>query len=413
MNCLIINKRSVVHYLLLYLLIISQGSVLFGINQDICIILILILSCYFIVLKRVRLEKGFSYFIIILFVCLGMVSFITNGSLSIASVLNVCSNFFLAYIAYGYDKKNFPTRFVKITTILSIIGLIMFAVQIVNFGLIKALLPQYIHSGYIFYGQLLFSATEYPHLTKNIGLATEPGRHQIYLIAAIYVCVFKEQLLNVSEKVKKRCLIILIIALITTQSTTGYISLAILIIGRLLINLKNKNNTQTSKTINRVIIIMLVVVIGYLLVSGENNLIQRIIINKLFDSTGKVDFTVSTGGSRVGSMLTDLSIAIKNPLGLGFEKYQSLWANSKIGYFLDTASCSGLTISCAALGFPATIIMIGYYIYCEIKNIPNNIEKIVLVLILINLSLSQPSFYYAPMIVCFMINSKRCLREGD
>lgn len=403
---LIVKKKSIVHYLLIYLLIISQGSVLYNVNQDAFIVLVLLTSLYFFIFKRIKLEREFGLFISGLFVCLVCVSFFTDGSLSIASVLNVCSRFLLAYIAYNYDSGGFARRFVQMVTILALISLVMYTVQMINFDIIRSILPETSDTHQTFYGGFLFTATDYPHSKKNIGLATEPGRYQIYLIAALYICMYRNIMLNFSQKKIRNCFVILLITLITTQSTTGYISLMILIVGFLVRNLQ-KEKSSLSKSINRTMIAMIVVLIAYLFIAGDNNLLQKNLLNKLFDTNGNFDLSASTGASRVGSILTDLQIALKHPLGLGFEKYQALWRTSKIGNFLDVASCSGVTISLAALGFPATILILVFYLRNAARNLPSHLERIVLILILINLSLSQPSFYYAPMIVCFMIRNNK------
>lgn len=151
----------------------------------------------------------------------------------------------------------------------------------------------------------------------------------------------------------------------------------------------------------------------YLIKTGEDGFLYKYFIGKLFNDSGKIDLYVSSGGSRMVSILTDLKMAIQNPLGMGYEAYQSQWLSNRVGFSTDTSSCVGLTNSCAALGFPAVILIFYFYMRNGLKNSKNLIEFFIMMAILINTSLAQPHLYYPPMMIIFLVEAYRRDEETE
>lgn len=405
-----LDVRNIIHYLLIYLVIAFQGSPIYCQYQDILLIVAILFACIFLFIRKqlIVINKDIAYIYLLLVVML--ITVVTSGgSLTVMSVGNMIARFLLTYVCIAYDRKYVVDRFVKMVFFLSICSLIIFVIQIVDFSLIYKLPSYYINEhNQKFYGGILAGAAKI-HQYRNIGIATEPGRHQIYLITALFFLLFRSEQLYVKMKKKGIICVCIIVTLLTTQSTTGYIALIIVIGGYLLKRQKNisKDNTRIRQKIKSLLLVMILGLIIYVLSTGEENFIYQSLINKLFDTTGHLNLKQNTGSARTISILLDLSIALKHPLGLGYTKYQKIWTANRgmfsfIG-FADSSSTTGITSTLAAFGFPAWIMIMWYYIKNGLKNADNWLEFIVLMLILINNGLAQPMFVTPPMLILFLI----------
>lgn len=407
-----INLKVLYNYIIIYFLIISQGSVLYNNNQRIFLVVYFLLSIFFILKKGViKLDQELG-FICILAIALLVTRVATSGGLSFGSIGNILATFLIAYLAINYNKKLFIERYVKLVVFFSVISLVVFMIQIVDLDLIKSYLPVSKQINGNCYGGYMATVVE-KHAFRNVGLATEPGRYQLYLIPALVFALFRADCIGCSDKAIIRFRVILIVTIISAQSTTGYIALLLVIAGYLFDGMYYGKFKQSKlgKRTNKILIAACIILAIYLLFAGSENFIFENFINKIFNESGKVDFSNNTGNVRIISLLTDLSIAVKHPLGMGFDAYQSLWVTSKVEFIGEPSSCVGLTISCAALGFHVTILIIGFYIKELNKNWHNSIEKVLLLLLLFNTALAQPVLYYAPMLIMFMAYSKNM--KGD
>ena len=401
-----VNLKLIYHYIIIYLLIISQGSVLYNNNQEIFLAIYFILASLFALKKRrKKIDKELG-FICILTIGLLVTRIATSGGLSFGSIGNIVATFLIAYLAVNYEKQLFAERYVKLVVFLSGISLAVFFIQIVDINFIKNYLPVSKQINGNCYGGYLATVVE-KHALRNVGLATEPGRYQVYLIPALVFTLFKTECIHCSDKSIIWFRIILILTIISAQSTTGYIALLLVLAGYLLEGLyyKKSNQSKLRKKTNMILILACIALAIYLMFTGSENFIYENFINKMFNKSGMFDLSDNTGSVRIISLLTDLSIAIKHPLGMGFDAYQSLWLVSKVKFIGEPSSCVGLTISCAALGFPITLLIILFYIKELNKNWKNIIQKGLLLLLLFNTALAQPVLYYAPMLVMFMVNS--------
>lgn len=405
-----LERRTLYHFILIYFLIISQGSVLYNRYEDYFIFLIVGACVLFIINRRsqMRYSKDIG-FIIMIAIALGITVVASSGGLSVFSVGNFLSRFLLVFTVYYFDKDKFVQRYVDFVLVLACISLIVFTVQCIDFNFVTRILPAYPTKSVTFYGGIFASVVEW-HKTRNIGLATEPGRHQVYLISALYFLLYKDNYISYTPKKNMIARIILIITVITAQSTTGYLALIILLTGYLFKKNVNANteNEKNLKNKTKICILILVFIAGaYIVYGGSDTFIYKYFINKLFNSSGKIDLTVSSGGSRVVSILTDLSIAIKHPLGMGYNPYQKIWLANKVGNSFDTSSCVGLTSSCAALGFHVVFLVLYFYLSKAWKNSDSIIEFFVLILIFLNTSLAQPNLCFPPMMIMFFVQPKR------
>lgn len=391
--------RTVIQYFLIYLVLIYNGAVWFRNNQDVMMIVTLCMSTLFIITrikKRWMWANIKSIFPIFLSMCL--TNFLTKGSLSIGTILNVMSRFLLILFAYDWNAERFVERYVKTVVFVSGISIIMFTLQCINPLAIQLISQKMYHGTGTFYVTPFYTMSMWA-TNRNVGIMTEPGLYQILLCSAIYLILFlpkATQSLN-----RMRGLLILSIALITSQSTTGYLNLAILIIGFLV----QRKDSPEKRKIKIIVTGLFIVAICVLSFGGNISFIQNTITSKLINpQTGRIDVSVSTGRARIISMLTDLILVRKYPLGCGFDIYNANWKGLLVEHIGDTASCAALTYSLAVFGFLTCMLIWRYYL----KNLWNNrtsfFSFLSLLMVFVNTSLSQPLLYYPAFMVLFIVN---------
>ena len=402
----LIKPKVFLHYIYIYILIIFQGSIFFKNYQDLFYIGTFLFFGIYILLKRKKIDKRYFTGLFILTVLLFFTSLITGGSLGVPSILNILSRYLLIYIIYDYNKDQFCNRYVLLVSWLSGISLVLFFVQIINIDYIKNIFPVIINSGHRYYGQFIYTLAP-DHTNKNVGLFAEPGLYQIVLCAALYILLFMNQKLTLGRNKKIACFITLSIAVISAQSTTGYISVIILVMFYLL-------KKETDRIYLKWIVIGITVFLIFDVQKGELGLIYQNFINKLFSESGEFDVTVSTGAARYYSMLADIRVANKYPFGVGFDNYSNLWRSFLLHPIADKASCVGITYSLATVGYISTFYTLGFYLWLINRNFSDIYMKMAYIILFLNISLAQPGIRFPALMILTLIhcekdNSKRRL----
>lgn len=398
-----VNQRKLLHYLLIYFLIISQGSILYKQYQDWFYVITLVLFIVIYVIKTRGILKDRKYFLGIGIILFSMIlSFlVTGGSLGIPSILNIISRFLFIYIIYDYDRYNFCERYIKLVAILSEISLILFFIQVFKPSIIMSVFPQYVVGNQIYYGTIFYTMA-LNHVTRNVGVFAEPGLYQIVLNSAMFIILFMDEKLKIEYKKKKRYLIVLLLTLVTAQSTTGYIS-GIILMTIFFIS----KQTKEHQRIKRWLILIVSLFLVWDLNKGINGVVYSTIFEKMFDTQTKVlNLAQNTGSARFFSGIADLRIAIKYPLGAGFEIYNKIWKDYLPVLINDTSSCMGITKSMATFGIPTTVIILLFYIYLMKKNGYSLTMKVAYILLFLNISLGQPSIVYAALMVLLLIDTE-------
>ena len=392
-----LNRHQIIHYILIYCIIMMQGSVIFKLYQDFFYIGSLALFCITYFPKGYLPNKPYFVRVLLLFFSLLVTFVLTSGSLSMSSIVNVICRFLVVYIVVEFDKEEFCTRYIKLISFLATLSLIFYIIQLFSPGTIKMIFPKYIIESQVFYGTFFYAMGPSTQI-RNCGIFMEPGIYQIVLISAVYIILFMDSELHISSRKKARYLLILISALVTGQSTTGYISL-VLVVGVYLFSKNDHNGSVYKKMLIPAVCIFLV----WDIYRGEDGLIYSTIINKLFDASGNVDLTVSTGASRYYSALADIEVFLRYPLGAGFDIYGRTWRSSLLVGLGDIASTAGLTRALATFGAISTMLILSIYLWLMRINGFSIYMKLAYILMFINISMGQPSIYFpALMIVLFI-----------
>lgn len=392
--------KTIYHYLVIYLLIISHGSVIYRNNQDVLLISMFLISSIHIIKEKKPIKLGNIQFIVLLFGVMLLTRITTDGSLSFSSILNIITRFLFAYHAYSYNKIQFVPRFIKLVVFLASCSLLGFIFQILNPSTITSLLPVYYYSGANFYGSIFYTYSSW-HPLKNCGLMTEPGLTQIYLNTAFFLVLYYHDKIKIQNQKLTKYIIILSVAILTAQSTTGYFNYIVILATFFLVRKSRENKIKRKLFILSVTI--LIFFLGTTIYQRDDSFFAAAIGNKIFNVEGKLDLSASTGKSRIVSMQTDLIVALKYPLGAGYDIYNSIWNSYKVEHIGDTSSSSGITYSIAVFGFPFFALLLVYYIKNGLRNSVNKIEFLTKIFLLINTSLSQPLFYYPSFLVLVLI----------
>lgn len=395
-----INRYHIMHYILIYFAIMMQGSIIFKNYQD--LFYICSLALFFIIYfpKGYLPNSPYLIRVFLLFCSLLVTLVLTGGSLSLPSILNIISRFLIAYIVVDFDRKEFCTRYVNMVSFLAIVSLLFYIVQLISPDIIRMIFPQYIIESQVFYGAFLYSMGPSTQI-RNCGIFMEPGIYQIVLISAIYIILFMNSQLHISSRKKSIFLIAIVCALITGQSTTGYISL-ILVTGVYMFSRVDKG----ANVYKKIIILAVCTFLVWDFYHGEDGLIYKTLISKLFDSSGNIDLTVSTGASRYYSALADINVFLSYPLGAGVDIYGRVWRSSLAVSLGDTASTAGLTRTFATLGIVNTLLIFSIYFWLMKINGFSIYMKMAYILMFINISMGQPSIYFPALMMILFIDVK-------
>jgi len=224
-----------------------------------------------------------------------------------------------------------------------------------------------------YYGNAYLYVYRYPYyrtsLLRNTSIFWEPGAYQAFLNLAI---IFELK----RKKPNSFRMAIFIVSLITTFSTTGYITF-------LLITLKSffEKSNNSKKTF----LILLITLIFILTIFSE------VIINKL--STDNLSFS-----RRILDAKIDLKIFFENPLlGVGYNNYSTSFIdNLKYSIFSGTSSSNSITHALAVFGLVFTFLISYLYIRFILFFENNIFHRLFLFIILISI-FSTENFMLSPL----------------
>lgn len=400
---MLIKRKSInklVQYFLIYSLLMFNGSISYRNNQDLFLIIVLALGLGHIIKTRSDFQ---TQKLIVSMVPIELAMLITvittRGSLSLGTILNITARFVFSYYVYSFNKIKFVPRYIRIVSFLAGVSLVFFALQLFAPSLVISLCFKSTYSGGVFYTNPVFTYALW-HPKRNVGIMTEPGLYQIILNSALYLLLFGNKEINIIHR-RLIYTIIIIVTVITTQSTTGYFGLVIIILGYFF---KNNHNYTEKKTKDRIYIIFFIIFICVITVLFFRNssFIKTAVVDKIINQkTGELDFTVSTGKSRIVSMMTDLKVFQLYPLGCGYTIYNNIWKGMTVEHIGDLSSSAGITYTLAVFGILFWGCLWGIYFFYGWKNKANKISFFVLIAMIINTSFSQPLLYY-PSLLCLV-----------
>lgn len=370
-------KENTKAYLLVFILLFFSGNPLvsfwFGKYSAFVGLFLTIL----IIFPKLKIDKNFikKYRIILLgIVSITFLQFLFLPFVSILAIVNLLMKILFGAIIINYLKDMFPYYFFRVVATLSLISLILFiSINILGINLPSVSIGDGVNS-YIVYGTSLFG-----YITKNGGMFWEPGAHAGVLTLCLGLNLPK---LKEYWKKYKFQLIMIILALITSQSTTGYLVGFFIL---LFYYIKPKNIL-----ISLITSILLFSLGGYIY---ENTEFLKSKIESQFEKADEQsigDFS----NTRFGSLVFDWHYITKHPfVGNGFDNstryadHQYLFKGTEGDV---VASGNGFSNYLACMGL---FFILGYFILLWKSTVKNGFYFALLIMILVFLNLQGEQWF--------------------
>jgi len=370
-------------------------------------LVLLVLSGILLVRHRIPFNKNF-YLLIFCYVCYFLALTIKFKIFYPTFLIHYPILFFISYVIIKSIKYELFRLFERILYFLDIISLFAWLLQILMggdtlYGILAKIpgIQEFSHVtgaglNIVFYSvqpssfSLLYNSLP----SRNCGFAWEPGGFAVYICLAIFINLFFLK----SDKGSSKRFWVLLITLLTTQSTTGFV--IFLIIG--LFYYLNEN-------LKKILLVLPIIVVGIVLILSLPFMTEKII--SLAQDVNDVDAIVASGYGRETSVtpqrFASFLIAFKdfylNPiLGTGGYKGES-WT-AKIGVNISTISGLGNLLSYfglvgflffAIVSYKTSILYSIHYGYNG---------KVLFFLIVLSISISY-GILFMPLIMCFWIYS--------
>lgn len=291
-------------------------------------------------------------------------------------------------------SNSFRMSLLNMMYILSAIGLILWLLYITTgfyFSLIDMPYATTNHSMLIFATRI----DERYLLKRNNGCFGEPGLHACYIILTLLLFLhdFKKQ-----YHIHKKKFVILILALLSSQSTTGFIVFGVFVC--LVFLLSSKKNFVSG------LFTVIILVSSFYYLGTEFGILG----DKVKDQVEDINLRGSEyRSSRTGSLMYDLTIIQKHPIvGNGFNEEQVFGSKQLLEAIKNNeimANGNGFSNILLTMGIPFFLIWI-YMFYRNNQNFLHRKVIVSIILILILVLQGEPLFNYTLMCIFPFINYK-------
>jgi hypothetical protein len=402
------HKITFFEYLCVFILVIYAGRANkfvesgFIAVKNVGVFIPIILSVILAIKWKVKFD-GHFYFLTFCFGIYFLAISIKYTEIHPSFFLSYFFNFFVAYIIIKAIKFNLFKIYEYILFYLAFVGLLFWGIQIILggdtlFNLFSRIfgfsfssvtghgLTAIIYSLQPSDFSLLYGFT----IPRNCGFAWEPGVFAAYLCLAIFINLF---ITNSDPNSKKRRWV-LIMALLSTLSTTGYVIFLVMILYYLL-----------NKKLNVIILLLPIAVIALICLSTLPFMSKKLIqvmdetkqVDQLLEETYGVDF--QSNPQRFTSIMISVKDFANNPiLGMGGNNEAS-WTY-KMGSRISTVSGIGnLLAQFGVMGF-IFFVVISYKSSLFFSNYYDYKGKLLLFFIILFISVSY-SIIFTPVILIF------------
>lgn len=393
-----IRKSSIIGFwqcLLIYIMIISHGANIYDLNfPNIRYIVIAIGAGVILIKEKFKNNYMIHAAGILLFSGVLMVAHFQPYFIVVA--LRLVEPLIILYAAYTVDKERFFFRYLKVVLIFAVISLVCYYFQIVNPGVLVANLKPFPGWGNSpWYGTLFYTYRNMYAGIRNNGIFSEPGLFQMILNSAIALLVYFPRLFDIKGFKYGIALILLVATVLTTGSTTGYIGLAICLLGYLFKrDVKSDNRGLKRKITFFIVIAFSAFFIDYFL-RNEASLLYTFVIDK-FNDMGTVADASGTARTSVVSICQDLLgfNLIHWFMGCGYTVVSQAMSTSG----LKTAGAF-IVYYMAAAGLPATCYLVYPYLIKPFRTRGYIIECVVFAFLFFNTAIAQSRELYPALIM--------------
>lgn len=416
------KSTAIMQYILIYIMLLIPGSCFFAVylqGNSKYIAVLGLFAILFISNKKYRDIKhqyGLIFSVFLLFVIFFVRMLV--GGVGVAAWFQYAVCLLCVQFVINCDHKYFLTRFIRLTVLMAAISIVFWALFCIMPSLVKAwpaerYFVQSIGTGrwaIDWYGKGLFL---YSHLEihpfRNCGIYTEPGVYQIVLNSALFVLLFwKNKLILKSYKQYKMMLGIILIALVSCQSTTGYISmLCILLFFYLFSRDKSKFSGKIKRYVLTLSAVAVIVLLVDLAISGEGSILYKQIIHKLFNGGNSIDISEGTGQYRMITIKAGLYCIFNYPLGAGYNRFNLIRA-----MYGDGSVAASFVGFAAIYGIIPWIISMWNVFYPAFKR-ERWYVAVLFVIMFVNTTLGQTDLFYPTLMLIpmYLLSEKHFKRK--
>ena len=326
----------------------------------------------------------------------------------------------LIVLAVKISPTTFLKRMIRVVCFLTAVSLVLYFARIAVPGLYY-MLPFYeFESQGTYYSMATASSVNFNTKglflcciregeTRNIGIFTEPGVFQGVLTAALFCDMFMHERMGASDRERAVSAFIILLGIATCGSTTGFISLFVMLLFYYLLPSGDLHARSSSidRGFKRYLFMLLALGLVALMcdfyIRGDASILVESVFNKLFSSSGTLSVNQGNGAVRLDSVAASLELLSQHPFGVGFDNVQAYKGALSVG--------AGLFTTTAALGFPFALAYL-YWLLAPVFRSRLGAAAICSYLFLyFNFAVSQ-SLVLTPLLVSISIYFALCYEEA-
>ena len=395
--------KTIVQYVLIYLMLLVPGStfVLVTANPIIYYALMVAFLAALLLVKGMRESYGIALCGVLLVST--VLTRALNGGAGIGSWAELAGCVAITQMAICCDYDRFLGRWIRAVVFFAVISVVLWMFFLLFPSSVSTILGSpylvdvvgtYPWQTYQYgAGQFFYSWLEI-HSTRNCGLYTEPGKYQVVLNSALFILLFWRNKLHFkSEQGYKRSLVIVVVALASCQSTTGYIGM-VGIFTFYLFSFKRREEAGGAKLyiFGTLLVAVFALLVDYAL-NADNSVLYQQVISKLFGDSG-FDLSSGTGIFRVEMIELCLFVMLSDPLGIGYDGLNLLAA----GYGGGGLVAASLVQFAAIYGVVPWLVVLFFIFYPVFKGCPLP-TAFLFAFLFLNTTLAQTHFLYTSLLM--------------
>lgn len=401
------RKTVITQYFLIYLMYIIPGSCLFAkyLSGNMKYLALLGLYGGLIFMKK-KFRSAYSlYFVVLFLVSTIFTRIYTGGGAGVGTLFQFVVGVLSTQIAIYCDKEHFLSRWIKLVTFFAAVSIVFWAA----FYAVPSLADQYPGLKFITgtegskgyerilpgKGVFLYSYLK-RHPTRNCGVFTEPGVHQIVLNMTLYILLFWQDKLEFENfRDYRKTVAIILVALVSCQSTTGYLGLVMILTFFFFSSRAEKKFRGIKAYMVAAVALGVIVLLMDYTFRGEESILYSQFIYKLFGDTSEgLDVSGGTGKYRTGTIMVCLDIMAKYPLGVGYDRFTIM----KDAYGAELVAASLMQFPAVFGIFPWVILLGLILVPVFLRQKPN--LALLYTALFVNTTLAQTDLIYPAL---FMI----------
>ena len=335
-----INKSTLLEYIAVILILLSSNAVFYyqTITPAISIIILFLFAIYFSVKHKIKNNNiKISVIYLLCLIILILFSYTFHSKLSDNQIIGIPLQAISTLLIIGnFNFNRFKNIILNVVFIISLLTLLLYL------SIVFGVLSPYVKNGFTMLGPLVYGWEGYS-FGRFSSIYHEPGAYQIILNTVLILHINEiAHFINLSNKTKIK-IIILIVALLLTKSTGGYLTLIIILFSIFYKQIFSK---------------YFIPAITFIIVSSFFIWNSDVVQKKINPSEGTVSVSLE---QRTLDNLGMLKMISEEPLtGYGLGSADYLKRSLELG---NTTNSNGILFMCASIGIFWIFIFISFMYY--------------------------------------------------